>query len=137
MIFNIEDEEDALYHTNLAKEIKNWRMIIRDSEYFLTPSQSRPPSNMYGRKLDTELADFSSKCKNNMMLFLKECYKCNAVQLCKFLEPIFILSEDRQNYNNIENKNKSEIINAVQSEIQRLKEMDFDMGMHLVSINFK
>jgi hypothetical protein len=25
----------------------------------------------------------------------------------------------------------------VQSEIQRLKEMDFDMGMHLVSINFK
>ena len=69
-----------------------------------------------------------------MMIFLKECYKCNAVQLCKFLEPVFILSEDRQNYDNIENKNKSEIINAVQSEIQKLKEMDVDLGMDLISI---
>ncbi|XP_062618577.1 uncharacterized protein LOC134280164 [Saccostrea cucullata] len=127
-IFNIEEVEEDLYHTNLEKEIKNWRINIRDCEYFSTPFQKRPPSNLSGRNLDPDLANFSTKCKNNLILFLKECAKSNSVQLCKFLEPIFILSEDRKSYNNIENKTKVEIINAVQSEMQKLKELDFDMA---------
>jgi hypothetical protein len=129
-VFVVQEEKgvDIIYHTNLETEIKNWRINLRESEYLTTPFDERPPCSMLGKELDPDFVNFSSKCKSNLIDYIKCCSESNAITQQKCLEPIFITQEDRQQFNNIMSKTKDEIVKRIKSEIQELKELDYDIG---------
>jgi hypothetical protein len=123
-----KDDETAIYHTNLKKEILHWRAELRDAEYLLTPKRYISPCSLSNKVLDTEFVNFSQKCKDNLHHFILQCSKVNSVNTCK-LEPVFILPDDRKSFNSIERKNKQEISQLILQDLDRLEDQDFEMGI--------
>lgn len=86
------------------------------------------PSALSNRPLDSDIINFSQKCKDNLYFFISECSKVNSVNSVK-LEPIFILPEDRKTYNSIERKNKKEITAIIEQELEKVEDEDIDLGI--------
>lgn len=95
-------------------------MELGDTEYISSPMTMSTPHNILNKDLDHELVNFSAICKNNLHMFIEECSKTNSIKPMK-LDPVFIILDDRKNFNDIEKKTKSEISNIIGEELQRLE----------------
>lgn len=60
-------------------------------------------------------------------MFIEECSKTNLIKAMK-LDPVFIIPDDRKNFNAIQKKTKSDVSNIIEEELQILEKMDLDMG---------
>lgn len=72
-----------MYHTNLQKEILQWRIELRDTEYLSTPMKKTKPLSILNKDLDHELVNFSINCKNNLNQYLQHCFKNNSIKPLK------------------------------------------------------
>lgn len=98
-----------IYYINFNNEIFYWWVELRDVEYLLILKWEVILFVLFNWLFDFDIVNFLKKCKDILYFFIFECLKVNFVNFVK-LEFIFILFEDRKNYNFIERKNKKEII---------------------------
>lgn len=65
-----EEKTQAIYHTNLTKEIDQWWVELRYTKFLSSPMTMLTPHFILNKDLDNELVNYSAICKNNLHMFI-------------------------------------------------------------------
>lgn len=130
---NIRDSSDnSIFHTNLETEIFQRRAELRRAEHLSNPFSSNDHTSLSNKSLDKELINLSQKCNNNRQHYIQEVSNNNSVKFSLSQEPFFFTTFERTHFHSIESRTKPEIAAKIEERIDKLLDLDFEAGMHIL-----
>lgn len=121
--------QSASRTTTHDEQIFGWRVYLRRKEYLSHPLETnRKHVSLSSQELDSDLINFNVLAEKRRQQYFNSKVNTNLSEETT-LPPVFVTKKERQEYDLISNKTKSEIYDIIDGKINKLLDQDLKTSM--------